>query len=317
MSDALTVSDCTALHALFEEHRGRVYRTCLAILKNPDDAEEATQEVFGRTLAWGGRPRDPGGWLQSVARHYCLDQLRQRHARWRADARTDRERHAVADPESQALMRHALRTAFQKLTERERRALARVIVLDQSLRSVAEDLGISYAAAAKLVSRARRRAAIGAATVVSARGLLIGRLGGGRERLRVPTMPAVRGPHLVAAVSTAVVLGAPGPHPSPQVALSPGVVQAAPPPAMSAPQAPPVSLPFVSASSRTLGPAAAVVMRAAVTVPKGPTTALAPPSAPPTPQQSPPPPAPACQQTGAHVGAGDGGAHAEISVCGT
>ena len=54
----------------------RVFRTCLAILRNADDAAEATQEVFSRALPLVTDLREPHVWLQTVARNYCLDQLR-------------------------------------------------------------------------------------------------------------------------------------------------------------------------------------------------------------------------------------------------
>jgi RNA polymerase sigma factor (sigma-70 family) len=154
---------------LYATHQPRVYRTCLAILRNHDDAAEATQEVFSRALPLLTRLREPHVWLQTVARNYCFDQLRRQKVRGPGavlDEETPGSRHD--DPERETLLRDALRHAFDALSPRERRALARVLLMDDSLNEIAEMLGVSYGAAAQVVSRARRRAAVAARAVIGA-----------------------------------------------------------------------------------------------------------------------------------------------------
>lgn len=69
---------------LYERYRDVVYRRCLALLRHPDDAAEAVQEVFERAL-WGlGRFRlqaEPLTWLYAIATRHCLQQLRNRNTR--------------------------------------------------------------------------------------------------------------------------------------------------------------------------------------------------------------------------------------------
>lgn len=68
---------------LFERYHGVVYRRCLALLRQPDDAAEAVQEVFVRALAGLGRFRlmsSPLTWLYAIATRYCLQLLRNRSA---------------------------------------------------------------------------------------------------------------------------------------------------------------------------------------------------------------------------------------------
>jgi RNA polymerase sigma-70 factor (ECF subfamily) len=154
---------------LYATYQPRVYRTCLAILRNADDAAEATQEVFSRALPLLTGLREPHVWLQTVARNHCLDQLRRQKVRG-PGTQLDEETAGSArhDPERETMLRDALRQAFSALSPRERRALARVLVMDDSLTDIAEMLGISYGAAAQVVSRARRRAALAARAVIGA-----------------------------------------------------------------------------------------------------------------------------------------------------
>jgi RNA polymerase sigma factor (sigma-70 family) len=154
---------------LYATHQPRVFRTCLAILRNHDDAAEATQEVFSRALPLLTGLREPHVWLQTVARNYCFDQLRRQKVRGHG-ATLDEETPGPRrdDPERETLLRDALRHAFDALSPRERRALARVLLMDDSLGDIAQMLGISYGAAAQVVSRARRRAAVAARAVIGA-----------------------------------------------------------------------------------------------------------------------------------------------------
>jgi RNA polymerase sigma-70 factor (ECF subfamily) len=66
---------------LFERYHGVVYRRCLALLRQPDDAAEAVQEVFEAALSGLGRFRlraSPLTWLYAIATRHCLQRLRNR-----------------------------------------------------------------------------------------------------------------------------------------------------------------------------------------------------------------------------------------------
>lgn len=68
---------------LFQRYSGVVYRRCLALLKQPEDAAEAVQEVFIRALSGLGRFRlhaAPLTWLYAIATRHCLQVLRNRSA---------------------------------------------------------------------------------------------------------------------------------------------------------------------------------------------------------------------------------------------
>jgi len=66
---------------LFERYHGTVYRRCLALLRNSDDAAEAVQDVFEKAIAGLGRFRlhaAPLTWLYAIATRHCLQALRNR-----------------------------------------------------------------------------------------------------------------------------------------------------------------------------------------------------------------------------------------------
>ncbi len=69
---------------LFERYHGVVYRRCLALLRNEDEAAEAVQDIFERAIRGLGRFRlrsSPLTWLYAIATRHCLQQLRGRSLR--------------------------------------------------------------------------------------------------------------------------------------------------------------------------------------------------------------------------------------------
>ena len=69
---------------LFERYHGVVYRRCLSLLNDPEDAAEAVQDVFEGALAGLGRFRlqsSPLTWLYAIATRHCLQLSRNRRSR--------------------------------------------------------------------------------------------------------------------------------------------------------------------------------------------------------------------------------------------
>jgi RNA polymerase sigma-70 factor (ECF subfamily) len=66
------------VEALYRELGPAIYRRCLKLLRDPAEAQDATQEVFLRayrnlrTLAYGTRI----AWLYEIATRHCLNRLR-------------------------------------------------------------------------------------------------------------------------------------------------------------------------------------------------------------------------------------------------
>ena len=69
------------LATLYRKHGPAVYRRCLALLGNADEAQDALQEVFLRALTHGQDFRgeaSPTTWLYRITTNHCLNRLRGR-----------------------------------------------------------------------------------------------------------------------------------------------------------------------------------------------------------------------------------------------
>lgn len=67
---------------LFERYHQEVYRLCVGMLNNQEEAEDATQEIFLRAYdAWDrydAQKAAPRTWLGHIAMNYCRSVLRRR-----------------------------------------------------------------------------------------------------------------------------------------------------------------------------------------------------------------------------------------------
>src|SRR5437763_9056769 len=65
---------------LYRRHVRDVYHYALAVLRNPDDAEDVTQTTFLNALRAyerGERPQSPQNWLIAIAHNVCRQRFRQ------------------------------------------------------------------------------------------------------------------------------------------------------------------------------------------------------------------------------------------------
>jgi RNA polymerase sigma factor (sigma-70 family) len=144
---------------LYEAHRSAVLGTCLVLLGSPEEAADATQEVFVKALPVLGGVRHPRAWLQTAARHHCTDLLRRRRLAERLPPPEWGAEREQLDPADIVEHRQMAATTMHALPDRERRVLAHAFLEDAPLGKVAACMGLSYAATVQLLSRARRRAA--------------------------------------------------------------------------------------------------------------------------------------------------------------
>ena len=154
--------------ALYERHAGRVLSYCQYRLGSRHDAEDAAQTTFlyaVRALQRGVVPELELAWLLKIAENVC--RTRRRSAARRAGLEAVRDVHALADvvpareADSGALA--GVADALASLPEAQRRAIVLREWCGCSHREVAEQLGLSEAAAAALILRARRALAKGLA----------------------------------------------------------------------------------------------------------------------------------------------------------
>src|SRR6185436_12091410 len=69
------------LSELFARHGATVLGLCRILLRQPEEAEDASQQTFlsaYRSLLNGVEPRDPAAWLATIARNECRARIEQR-----------------------------------------------------------------------------------------------------------------------------------------------------------------------------------------------------------------------------------------------
>lgn len=112
----VALRDRDAFDRLYLATSAKLFGTCLRVLKDRAEAEEAVQEVFVKIWLRADRfavtGQSPMSWLIAVARHHAIDRLRARHptavglhddAMEVRDPTPGPEAHAVAAGERRAL----------------------------------------------------------------------------------------------------------------------------------------------------------------------------------------------------------------------
>ena len=144
-----------------------VYTLCLRILRDPDDAADATQDAYVR--AWRGLPGFRGDaqfttWLYRVAANAAISKQRGRSRRREHESGGDDEMLTqIAAPDSTEasaearLDLRAVEAALATLPEHYRSVLVMKDVYGLSIQEVAGELKISETATKVRVHRARKR----------------------------------------------------------------------------------------------------------------------------------------------------------------
>ncbi|TMC86496.1 MAG: sigma-70 family RNA polymerase sigma factor [Chloroflexi bacterium] len=144
------------IHAFEELHRryvASIYRLVRRKLGDALLAEDIAQETFMKALRMMDRVDDSfnfGGWIHTVARNLCYDELRRRQRDLRADGGTDEE-----DDEQMANLPSTV--VAQRLPEKYRLVLTLRELQDMSYRQIARTLKMSESAVETLLYRARLR----------------------------------------------------------------------------------------------------------------------------------------------------------------
>ena len=141
---------------LYSKHERRIYRYCLALLKNPNDAEDATQETFTRAAPFLHRlPGDLSAYLTTVARNICCDVVRSRSRRSvPIDALPIADR--TVSPERQSVDWDVVHRMWRHLNPAERILLAYTFA-GYRYEEIAARTGMSRPAVSVGIARARRR----------------------------------------------------------------------------------------------------------------------------------------------------------------
>ena len=153
-------------------HRGRIYRYLLSMTRDPDAAEDLTQETLLRALRAGGALREPAAllsWLYRLATNVFLDQVRADRRRPLADREGRLDRGAdpadeIPDPgprvdrlAEQAEMSACVREYVNQLPPEYRAVILLHDEYGLTDREIAQSLGLSLATAKMRIHRGRAR----------------------------------------------------------------------------------------------------------------------------------------------------------------
>ena len=151
----------------FEAERARLAAVAARILGSSAEADDVVQEAWLRLSRTEGVDDLPA-WLTTVTTRLCLDQLRKRQTRVRAEGATPIDpgnrssaTDAWADPESDALLAErvgeAMQVVLDTLAPAERAAFVLHDVFGYPFEEISAALGRSGTAVRQLASRARRK----------------------------------------------------------------------------------------------------------------------------------------------------------------
>lgn len=160
------VGDAEAWGDLYRRFAAAIFRFCRRALPTPEDAEDATIEIFMKVREKLGH-YDPGrpfsNWLYKVAANHCWDTLRRRHIR--QDLETgDAETLPLESSDSGQLSRlideqtnNGVRSALAQLPPRARMVLVLRYYSDLSYDEIAEALKMPREAVGVTLLRARQQ----------------------------------------------------------------------------------------------------------------------------------------------------------------
>jgi RNA polymerase sigma factor (sigma-70 family) len=144
------------LERLYRHHASDVYRTALALLRNPQEAEDATQTAFlnaYRALMRGEKPREPRSWMLAIVHNVV--RMRHRTLSRRPSEVPLEERHEPAAAETLVDLEPVLE-ALARLPLNQRAAIVMREVEGRTYAEIASVLGVTVSSVEALIFRARR-----------------------------------------------------------------------------------------------------------------------------------------------------------------
>ena len=147
-----------AFERLYRRHVADVYRYCLAVLRNPADAEDVTQTTFlnaYRAFTRGERPDAAHNWLIKIAHNVCRQRFRT-SARRPHEVAFEEDLAATIVEEQEGPTAQDIRRGLGQLAFNQRAALVARELEGRSYAEIGEILGLSVGAVETLIFRARR-----------------------------------------------------------------------------------------------------------------------------------------------------------------
>jgi RNA polymerase sigma factor (sigma-70 family) len=148
------------LASLFDAHGRMVLGLCRFLLRDADEADDATQQTFlsaYQSLLSGTRPRRPAQWLAEIARNECRARIAARMREPLPVAATvEGGGFEPVDAADQTELISELKTAIAELPDRQREAVVLRDFYGLSYREVATAMTVSVPVVESLLFRGRR-----------------------------------------------------------------------------------------------------------------------------------------------------------------
>lgn len=155
--DRYFAGENSALVELYDKHNHRLYLYCLKLLGSPEQAEDLTQELWEKVARLRARPQhvlNPAGFLLTIARNLCFNQLKARKRFSSLDALNDAA-HPSYEIRELTELEDLVVSALAELPDDYREVLILNLYSGYRLDEIAVMLGKSPDAIRKRASRAR------------------------------------------------------------------------------------------------------------------------------------------------------------------
>jgi len=160
--------DQAAFKIFFDEYHKTVFRLCTRMLRDPQEAEDATQEVFLKVFLKTEKFRGESKvstWLHRIAVNLCLNRLRRnKYARFFSlDFLLEKGNQPAQEPGKRPLAQLSraedktiVDQAIDSLPKNQRIAVILNHFMDFSYKEVSETMGLSAASVRSLLFRAKK-----------------------------------------------------------------------------------------------------------------------------------------------------------------
>ena len=164
---AAQAGDRDAYGELVQRFYGTVRRVVLMRVRNDDEADEITQDVFMQAMRKLHQLREPlafGGWLRSTAVRMAINRITRRGPEFATEPETiEATCRDGDDPYANALAAERssdLHDGLARLREMDREALTAFYLHGQSLAEISEDFGAPVGTIKRRLHTARKRLAV-------------------------------------------------------------------------------------------------------------------------------------------------------------
>ena len=166
--DKIRSGDQAAFKKLFDTYHKSVFRLCLRVLRDSQEAEDMTQDVFLKVFLQIKKFRGESSistWLYRIAVNLCLNRLRRKkYERFLSlDFLLEKGRQPAQEPEKEPLARLTQQekktlvwNAVDSLPKNQRVAVILNHYMDLSYDEIAETMGLSAASVRSLLFRGKK-----------------------------------------------------------------------------------------------------------------------------------------------------------------